>query len=133
MFFARKLKSIHQWISTSSQFASYLLSSLEKDEHVSFEHENFLLPIKNYISEYVTELVDGIPAISISNQIEFLKNDNAIPIQTSEYNIEFLNESIAISQNRKLVDNQLNPISISQISQKLAAYDSAWNNMEILR
>jgi hypothetical protein len=110
-----------------------LLSSLEKDEHVSFEHENFLLPIKNYISEYVTELVDGIPAISISNQIEFLKNDNAIPIQTSEYNIEFLNESIAISQNRKLVDNQLNPISISQISQNLAAYDSAWNNMEIVR
>jgi hypothetical protein len=131
LFFVRKLKSIHECILVVSQFTSYLLENPDHNEHVSFDA--LILPIKNYISEYVTELIDGMPVISISNQIEFLKNDNRTPIQPHEFGIEFIRKSTIISQNRKLIENQLNQAYINQIKQNLIACDSLLNNMDIFK
>ncbi|CAF0784356.1 unnamed protein product [Brachionus calyciflorus] len=127
LFLVKKIQTIYSCLVHFEQYTQYCYGS--RNEFM-FKQEDFVYPIKNYISEFIVQMVNGVPIILIGNLFNILKNDQ---YSFMDMNLVNQSEQIGYMINHKILTNQINEYFFNTFNQFLLNIDSFWVNQDLLK
>lgn len=129
LYHVKKIKSIHSCIKICHELYEFTFSG--ETTTFALSQEQLVLPIKAFISEFVVQMMVGIPTVVLGSLINNLKQ-----VKLPQIRADCINLAIAQSQEyllSQLNNNQLNTIYIDKFNQILISYDTLWSSIDLLR
>jgi hypothetical protein len=93
IFFVKKIQAIHNCLKSSVDYFQFNFNSYENFE---FSYDGLIFPLKSFISEFIIQMITGLPTIAFGSVLNCLKNKNsATPSLINEYYFNTLNQLIS--------------------------------------
>ena len=121
IFLVKKIEVMQICISLSDKYFQF---SFGTNDIFEFRHDNIESSLKTYISEFVVQMLVGIPTIILSSVLNCLKNNELIQINSS------MNQNDMF--NYLLNQNIINEYHFNALNQIITNYDSTWSTMDVL-
>ena len=87
------------------------------------------------MSEFVQQLLTGVPTVMIGNLINILKNepvDSYLSAMISELTVSGQNEHLSSLLAHKLSTNQISETHFGALNQMIIGYDRLWSEIDLL-
>ena len=99
----------------------------DKDNTLFHSIDRLVVPIKSFISEYIIQMMVGIPTVILGSILDILKND------PGDYMMLSLPEQYNFLSSQKLVTGQISESYLNLFSQFLINYDGVWSSLDLTR
>jgi hypothetical protein len=104
IFFVKKIQAIQSCLKLSADFYQFNFNTCESFE---FSHEELMFPLKNYISEFIIQMVTGLPTIALGCALSCLSSKTP------------MNQSL------------INEYYFNNLNQLISNYDVLWSTLDI--
>lgn len=93
IFFVKKIQVIHNCLKSSVDYFQFNFNSYENFE---FSYDELIFPLKSFISEFIIQMITGLPTIAFGSVLNCFKNkSSATPSLINEYYLNTLNQLIS--------------------------------------
>jgi len=124
VFLAKKIQLVRTLVENCLNYQSFLFPSSTAESSSSFNLDgSFLLPIRTFVSEFVAQMLTGLPTVIIGNLIDVIKNE---PLDMN------LNEQLNVILARKLATGQIDQSHLTHLNQIVIVYDRVWSEMDLM-
>lgn len=132
VFFVKKIQTLYNVISSCIQYKEFCYG-----EDGSFIINLEQLPLKVFISEFIVQLMAGIPTVIIGNLINTIKEDKDLQLKCEFLAQNNLNddqsEQVQYLLSQYMMNIQLNETYYNYMNQALIKYDHTWSNIDLCR
>lgn len=132
VFMAKKIHTVRTVVERCANYhAEFFADDTVESRVEAFSVESFFLPIMTFVSEFVQQMLSGVPTVLIGSLLDAFKNE---PLVTAaSFTIASHNEHLAALMSHKLATNQINEVAFNDLNQLVIAYDRIWSEIDLLQ